>query len=127
MPLFGHSAKSLKLPRGTTVGGCFAECQEFSTRQSSFSGDPVKATLPSVLAYALGKVAKFFFVSLFSVFRYKYNRNISKYMDITDSYYNKYIIDKYDNNTDTNNTSPSHISQVQYITQVHHIERVRYV
>lgn len=26
-------------------------------------------------------------------------------MNITDSYYNKYIIDKYDNNTDTNNTS----------------------
>ena len=78
-------------------------------------------TLPSVLAYALGKVDNFF-VSLFSIFLYKYNRNISKYMDITGSYYNKYIIDKYDNNTDINNTSPSYISQVRYITQVHHIE-----
>ena len=71
----------------------FAECFLSSTRQSSFSGDPVKATLPSVLAYALGKVANFF-VSLFSIFGYKYNWNISKYMDITGSYYNKYIIDK---------------------------------
>ena len=82
----------------------------FSTRQRSLAADPEKATLPSVLAYALGKVAKIFFVSVISVLRYKYNINISKYMDITGIYYNKYIIDKYDNNTDTNNTSPSHIS-----------------
>jgi hypothetical protein len=40
---------------------------------------------------------------------------------ITGSYYNKYIIDNYENDIDTNNTSPSHTSQVQYITRVRYV------
>ena len=119
----------------------FCRVLDHGTRQSLIC-------LPSARSLALGKEAflltlwrplcrvfwlmhsakwPIFFVSLFSIFGYKYNWNISKYMDITGSYYNKYIIDKYDNNTNTSNTSPSHISQVRYITQVHHIERVWYV
>ena len=50
------------------------------------------------------KWPKKFFVPFFSVFRYKYNKIISECRDIT-SYYNKYIIDNYENSTDTNNTS----------------------
>jgi hypothetical protein len=73
-----HSAKPppIVAPRGSFAecscqhsANCqdFAECQGFSTRQSDFSANPVKATLPSVFPYALGKVANFllFYFSLF--------------------------------------------------------------
>ena len=121
----GHSAKfkSLLSARALSLGkeaflrvlyGHFAERFGLCTRQSD----------------------QFFFVPVSSVFRYKYNKNISLYRDITGNCYNKYVIDKYHNNTDTNNTSPSHISQVRYISQVHYkfnykyvryIEQVRYI
>jgi len=108
VPIPWHSAKFESLPSARAVAldkeaflralyGHFAECFSLCTRQSD----------------------QIFFVPFFSIFRYKYNQNISEYRDITGNYYNKYTSDKYDNNTDTNNTSPSHISQVRYITQVH--------
>ena len=71
----------------------------------TFFSTPLVATLSSVFPYALGKVTKFFLIFHFSLFFYTNTKKISKYMEITGSYYNKYIIDNYENNTDTNNTS----------------------
>jgi hypothetical protein len=105
LPLLGHSAKGLprasaNLPRGG--GGWRRVCRVPNGRHSAKTKTLPSAriwhlgkfeTLPNAGRPALGKVTNFF-IPFFSIFRYKYNKNISEYRDIIGSYYNKYIIDK---------------------------------
>ena len=100
-----HSAKFEPLP---------------SASAKIISSRPCMVTLPSAMAFALGKVTNCFLFLVFSGFRYRYNKYIAHYMQlfrhITCRYYNKYIIHKYlkDHKSDTNNTSPIQITQVRY-------------
>ena len=133
MPIIGHSAKPL--PSASALGKAatwgvrwrlLCRVPGLGTRQSSRHLSLHVAALTSARTLALSKVfslltceghfaecfglctrqsGQIFFVSFFSIFLYKYNKNIYKCRDISGSYSNKYIIDDYENSIDTNNTS----------------------
>jgi len=84
MPAGWHSAKFQTLP----------SVKLLALGKVAFFGIPLMATFAECFSLCTRQSDQIFFIPFFSIFRYKYNKNISEYRDITGSYYNKYIIDK---------------------------------
>ena len=86
-----HLGKFETLPNG---GQTLPSVKLLALGKVVFSGIPFMATFAECFSLCTRQSDQIFFIPFFSIFRYKYNKNISEYRDITCSYYNKYIIDK---------------------------------
>ena len=93
-----HSAKTKTLPSARIWHlGKFEtlpNAGRLALGKVAFFGIPLMATFAECFSLCTRQSDQIFFIPFFSIFRYKYNKNISEYRDITGSYYNKYIIDK---------------------------------